>query len=242
MAAIYLRTCVLRYVKQSVTDDVISVSGCHTICLLLSLIDMASQSLSINSTIKKLTTNDLPLLCNTLNPVAPKCFALGLQLGVKESRLCTIECDYRKCEYQLHKIISERLKQDSPLTWYDIVTALRSPTVGEKSLASQIEQEYLLQPMGWPSDGGHDRSRSPVRGPSDRGHYRSRSPVRGPSDRGHYRSRSPVRGPSDRGLYRSRSPVKGPSDRGHYRSRSPVRGPSDRGHYRSQPPVGGAIR
>ena len=245
MAAIYLRTCVLRYVKKSVTDDVISVSGCHTICLLLSLIDMASQSLSINSTIRKLTTNDLALLCNTLNPVAPKCFALGLQLGVEESRLCTIECDYRKCEYQLHKIISERLKQDSPLTWYNIVTALRSPTVGEKSLASQIEQEYLLQPMGsrstvrGPSDGGHDRSRSPVRGPSDRGHYRSQPPVRGASDRGHYRSRSPVRGPSDRGRYRSQPPVRGPSDRGHYRSRSPVRGPSDREHHRSRSPVRG---
>ena len=204
---------------------------------------MANQS---SSTIKKLTTNNLPLLCNTLNPVAPKCFALGLQLGVEEARIRTIITNNRyDCEAQLREIISKRLKQASPLTWLNIVTALRSPTVDENSLASQIEQEYLQQtmvshqPVRGPSDRGHYRSQSPVRGPSDRGHYRSQSPVRGPSDRGHYRSQSPVRGPSDRGHYRSRSPVRGPSDRGHYRSRSPVRGPSDRGHYRSRSPVRG---
>ena len=210
-------------------------------------IDMASQSYSAH---KKLTINDLPLLCNTLNPVASNCFALGLQLGVEYPQICTIENQYRKPQDQLREIISERLKQDSPLTWHDIVTALRTPTVRQNSLASQIEQEYLQQTMvshqpvrgpsdRGPSDRGHYRSQSPVRGPSDRGHYRSQSPVRGPSDRGHYRSRSPVRGPSDRGHYRSRSPVRGPSDRGHYRSRSPVRGPSDRGHYRSRSPVRG---
>ena len=204
---------------------------------------MASQS---SSTIRKLTINDLPLLYNALNPVASKCFALGLQLGVEEARIRTIVANNRNdCEAQLREIISKRLKQDSPLTWLNIVTALKSPTVDENSLASQIEQKYLLQPVGsqspvrGPSDRGPYRSRSPVRGPSDRGHYRSQSPVRGPSDRGPYRSQSPVRGPSDRGHYRSQSPVRGPSDRGHYRSQSSVRGPSDRGHYRSQSPVRG---
>ena len=206
----------------------------------------STQSPSTIRTVKELTINDLPLLCNTLNPVASKCFALGLQLGVEYSQLCTIENDYRKSKDQLREIISERLKQDSPLTWHDIVTALRSPTVGENRLASQIEQKHLLQTMGshspvvsGPSDMRHYRSQSPVRGPSDRGHYRSQSPVRGASDRGHYRSQSPVRGPSDRGHYRSQSPMRGPSDRGHYRSQSPVRGPSDRGHYRSQSPMRG---
>ena len=217
----------------------------------------STQSSSTNLSFKKLTINDLPLLCNTLNPVASKCFALGLQLGVEYPQICTIENDYRKSKDQLREIISERLKQDSPLTWRDIVTALRSPTVGENSLARQIEQEHLQpirprSPVRGPSDRGYYRSQSPVRGPSDRGHYRSQSPVRGPSDRGHYRFLSPVRGASDRGhyrsqspvrvpsdrrYYRSQSPVRGPSDRGHYRSRSPVRGPSDRGHYKSQSPV-----
>ena len=107
---------------------------------------MASQFPSTNSSLKKLTINDLPLLCNTLNPVASKCFAIGLQLGVEYPQIRAIEQNYRNCEDQLREIISERLKQDSPLTWRDIVTALRSPTLGENSLASEIEQEYLMQP------------------------------------------------------------------------------------------------
>ena len=198
----------------------------------------STQSSPANSAPKELTKADLSLLCEIFNPVAPKCFELGLRLGVEEARIKIIITNNKNdCEVQLREIISERLKQGSPLTWHDIVTALRSPTVGENSLASQIEQEYLQQPM-WP-DRGHYRSLSPVRGPSDRGHYRSQSPVRGPSYRGHYRSRSPVRGPSDRGHYRSRSPARAPSDRRHYKSPSPVRGPSDRWHYRSRSPARG---
>ena len=106
----------------------------------------STQSSSTKSTVKELSINDLPLLCNTLNPVASKCFDLGLQLGVRYPQIRNIEQNYRTCEAQLREIISERLKQDSPLTWCDIVTALRSPTVGESSLASQIEQEHLPQP------------------------------------------------------------------------------------------------
>ena len=106
---------------------------------------MATQFSSTNSSLKELTSNDLPLLCNTLNPVASKCLALGLQLGVEYPQICATENDYRKSKDQLREIISERLKQDSPLTWYDIVTGLRSPIVGENRLARQIEQD-LQQP------------------------------------------------------------------------------------------------
>ena len=103
----------------------------------------STQSSSTNSTVEELTSNDLPLLCNTLNPVASNCFALGLQLGVEESRIRTIIAnDKNDCEAQLREIISKRLKHP-PLKWHDIVTALRSPTVGENSLASQIESQYI---------------------------------------------------------------------------------------------------
>ena len=105
----------------------------------------STQSSSTNSSRKELTINDLPLLCNILNPVASKCFAVGLQLGVEYSQLCTIDSDYRKSNDQLREIISERLKQASSLTWHDIVTALRSDSIRE-CLANQIEQEYFLQP------------------------------------------------------------------------------------------------
>ena len=112
----------------------------------VSLVGMASQSTqssSTNSSFKELTINDLPLLCNTLNPVASNCFALGLQLGVEYPQICTIENDYRKSKDQLREIISQRLKQDSPLTWHDIITALRSPAVNHPDLARFIESQYI---------------------------------------------------------------------------------------------------
>ena len=120
---------------------------------------MASQSTpSTNSAPKELTINDLPLLCNTLNPVASKCFALGLQLGVKEARIQTIIANNRNdCEDQLREIISERLKQDKRLTWCDIVTALRSPSVNHPGLVRHIESWYISPSV----DLSHDPSSDP---------------------------------------------------------------------------------
>ena len=105
---------------------------------------MASQFSHSNSAHKTLTINDLPLLCNTLNPVAPKCFDLGLQLRVKEARMRIIMANYtNNCEAQLREIISERLKQVKSLTWHDIVTALRSPSVNHPDLVRHIESWYI---------------------------------------------------------------------------------------------------
>ena len=108
----------------------------------------STQSSSTNLSFKKLTINDLPLLCNTLNSVASKCFDLGLQLGVDFLQIRDIEQNYKKCEDQLCEIISERLKQDSPLTWHVIVTALRALRIREYTLASKIERDHIhnLQP------------------------------------------------------------------------------------------------
>ena len=106
---------------------------------------MASQFSHSNSAHKKqLTINDLPLLCNSLNQVAPKCFDLGLQLGVKDTRMRIIMANNtNNCEAQLREIITERLKQDSPLTWHGIVTALRSSSVNHPDLARGIQSWYI---------------------------------------------------------------------------------------------------
>ena len=106
---------------------------------------MASQSTQPPTTPapQELTNNDLALLLNTLNPVAPKCLVLGLQLGLNDSQLRIIERDYRKCQDQLREIISERLRQESPLTWPDIARALRAESVGECRLANEIENKYI---------------------------------------------------------------------------------------------------
>ena len=99
---------------------------------------MATQSSS-----HELTTNDLPVLCNALNDVAPKCFELGLQLGLRMANIEIIMKNNKDdCKAQLREIISERLKQDSPLTWHDIFTALRSPSVNYPDLVRHIESWY----------------------------------------------------------------------------------------------------
>ena len=109
----------------------------------------STQSSSTKSTVKELTINDLPLLCNTLNPIASKCFDLGLQLGVDFLQIRDIEQNYKKCEDQLREIISERLKQDSPLTWHDIVTALSALRIREYTLATTVEWIHIhnLEPF-----------------------------------------------------------------------------------------------
>ena len=92
---------------------------------------------------RPLTSNDLPHLLNVLNSVASKCYCIGLQLGVKNTQIANIEFNYRKCEDQLREILVERLKQEPPLTWQDIVTALRADIVREHGLASEIESMHI---------------------------------------------------------------------------------------------------
>ena len=90
-----------------------------------------------------LTSNDLPHLLNVLNSVASKCYYIGLQLGVKIAQITIIRLNYTNCEVQLREILVERLKQ-APLTWQDIVTALRADSVREYGLASEIESIHIL--------------------------------------------------------------------------------------------------
>ena len=103
----------------------------------------STQPPATNPAPQELTSNDLELLLNTLNPVASKCFALGLQLGVTYPQLRQIEYNYRRCEEQVREIISERLRQESPLTWHDIARSLRADSVSENRLASEIENKYI---------------------------------------------------------------------------------------------------
>ena len=102
-----------------------------------------TQPPATNPAPQELTNNDLALLLDTLNPVASKCFALGLQLGVNDSRIRNIRSNNSQCEDQLREIISERLRQESPLTWHDIARALRAGSVSENRLASEIENKYI---------------------------------------------------------------------------------------------------
>ena len=90
---------------------------------------------------QELTTNDLPHVLITLNPVAAKCHNFGLFLGVPEPQIKIIEHNYSKCEDQLREIIVTRLNQESSLTWPFIVTALQN--LGEHELVRKIQSKHM---------------------------------------------------------------------------------------------------
>ncbi|CAI8020437.1 hypothetical protein GBAR_LOCUS12225, partial [Geodia barretti] len=85
---------------------------------------------------------DIPTLINILTPVASKCYALGLQLGLKDWQIENIEKNRHDCESQLRDILVKRLNQEEPLSWRDLVTALRSDSVGEHRVAHEIESHF----------------------------------------------------------------------------------------------------
>ena len=96
------------------------------------------------SSVKILTTTDLPTLCNFLYRAANKCYDIGLQLGVKSHEIRIIEHNFKNdCKRQLSQILENRLNQDSHLTWPDIVVALRSDSVEEYSMANEIEAKFM---------------------------------------------------------------------------------------------------
>ena len=93
---------------------------------------------------KVLTTSDLPILNNFLCRAARKCYQIGLQLGVKHDEIRNIEQNFQNnCERQLSQILNDRFKQDSPLTWPNIIVALRSDSVREYSIADEIETTFV---------------------------------------------------------------------------------------------------
>ena len=108
-----------------------------------------TPQLSINQTVQdtdEVTKKDIQKLLNFLNPVAPKCYHLGLQLGVDSADIDIIQEDYRKCKDQLREILKQRLKQEEPLTWAALIEALKSKLVGENRLAQEIKL-YFLTPQ-----------------------------------------------------------------------------------------------
>ncbi|CAI8030191.1 hypothetical protein GBAR_LOCUS17119, partial [Geodia barretti] len=89
-----------------------------------------------------LSKEDIPTLVNILTPVASKCSALGLQLGLKDWQIKNIEKNRHDCESQLQEILVERLNKEEPLSWRDLVTALSSDSVRERRVAHQIESHF----------------------------------------------------------------------------------------------------
>ena len=86
--------------------------------------------------------DDLREILEELSTKSSKWYNIGVQLKVDKDQLDNIKAQWSDSKDQLREMIDERLKQTSPLTWSDIVAALRSKTIGEERLAAQIEKKH----------------------------------------------------------------------------------------------------
>ena len=75
-----------------------------------------------------------------------KIFNFGLSLELEPKIINALQLRNDEKEF-LREILKERLKREPPLTWGDIVKALRSLSVGEDHLAREIEFQYVIHPQ-----------------------------------------------------------------------------------------------
>ena len=81
------------------------------------------------------------LLYDRLFQISSKWHNLGLALDLHETTLNRIECNNSVCEDRLRETLAVRIN-DKPLTWRDVLGALRSVTVNNNELAMTIEREH----------------------------------------------------------------------------------------------------
>ena len=96
-----------------------------------------------------LDVNDLKPLYEALYSVRTKYRYLGLQLGVDVPTIQGIEADHKNVDDRLLEVLFARLNGVPPLTWGDVVKALRSQTVGaHHRLADSIQESYIRRSAG----------------------------------------------------------------------------------------------
>ena len=92
---------------------------------------------------QQLSVNDLHVVMEELNDARAKWDDIGLQLRMSVGALDAIKEQYDDPSHCLKETLKTWLKTcPSPPTWKNIVDALRSSTVGEVRLATDLEQKY----------------------------------------------------------------------------------------------------
>ena len=96
-----------------------------------------------------LSSDDLQEVLDAVYHISPhKVINFGLKIGVSRNRSEVFEIKYNgDMEHCLREILNECLKLVPPLTWHDIVRALRAPSVKEDQLARQIECRYMTHSL-----------------------------------------------------------------------------------------------
>ena len=86
-------------------------------------------------------------LLNTLLPKSARWKLIGIQLGLSPDDLDIIEANCVDVEERLMKVLQKWFKSNPNPTWKDIITALKTPALGELKLAQEIEEKFVI-PIG----------------------------------------------------------------------------------------------
>ena len=79
---------------------------------------------------------------NALHSVCPKWYNIGVQLEVPTFQLKIIEKKSSDLMDQLRDTLDYWMSNNTSPSWRHLVDALKAPSVGEKRLAEEIEDEY----------------------------------------------------------------------------------------------------
>ena len=93
---------------------------------------------------KALPRQTFSLVFETLFPICSEWHNFGLALGLSESTLKIIKHNDSDCKDCLRETLAVRVS-DKPLTWRDVIRALRSVIVNNNELAEKIEREFSEQ-------------------------------------------------------------------------------------------------
>ena len=102
---------------------------------------MATGSSKAASPNTELGGKDLAELVEVLHPARNKYFHFGLQVGLEDDVIESIENRYQNADDRLRAILSARLR-NGPLTWNEIYSALGSRMVDRSRLAEEIRRKY----------------------------------------------------------------------------------------------------
>ena len=88
---------------------------------------------------------DLGLLLEELQDVDTQWYNLGLQLKVRPETLHTIKGQFFDHINRLLELLKVWLTTSNNTSWKTITDALRSPILGEHSLAANLESKYKVE-------------------------------------------------------------------------------------------------
>lgn len=89
---------------------------------------------------------DMKALCEEVVPYTNKWMNIGISLEVSLTDVERINVDFQTEETRLVQIFDKwNRKLFPPFTWNTIVEVLKSPTVGELSLADKIQRKYIVE-------------------------------------------------------------------------------------------------